>query len=263
MRGRLIVNADDWGRDPRTTDMTAACIAAGAVSSVSAMVFMEDSERAALLAREHGIDAGLHLNFTTPFSSPAAATRLRERQRATAAFLRSHRLAQIVFRPDLVRAFADIVAAQIDEYRRLYQREPARFDGHHHMHLCANVLLQRLLPSDTAVRRSFSFERGEKSCANRLYRRVVDGFLIRHHVVTDFFFSIAPWHPPDRLARVVRLSEQSVVELETHPADCGEYQFLMDGGLARTLGAEEISTRWDTQKPFRSAPTASGGIRPR
>jgi hypothetical protein len=32
------------------------------------MVFMEDSERAAARTREHGIEAGLHLNFTMPFS---------------------------------------------------------------------------------------------------------------------------------------------------------------------------------------------------
>ena len=35
---------------------------------VSAMVFMEDSERAASIARADAIDAGLHLNFTTAFS---------------------------------------------------------------------------------------------------------------------------------------------------------------------------------------------------
>ena len=241
--GRLIVNADDWGRDPRTTDMIAACVSAGAVSSVSAMVFMEDSERAAAVAQERAIDAGLHLNFTTPFSSSAAGTRLVEHQRATARFLRSHRLAQVVFHPGLVRSFSYVAAAQVDEFRRLYQREPARFDGHHHMHLCANVLVQRLLPSGTMVRRSFSFERGEKSYANRFYRRMVDRLLIRRrHQVTDFFYSIAPLHPPDRLERVVGLSKQSIVELETHPADRDEYRFLTEGGLARALGAARRST---------------------
>src|ERR1044071_8087146 len=67
--GLLIVNADDWGRDARTTDMIAACVSQHTGSSVSAMVFMEDSERAAAIARANGIDAGLHLNLTTPFTS--------------------------------------------------------------------------------------------------------------------------------------------------------------------------------------------------
>ena len=70
MPGFLIVNADDWGRDAETTDRIFECVVPGAVSSVSAMVFMQDSERAAGIAREHGIEAGLHLNFTTPFSAP-------------------------------------------------------------------------------------------------------------------------------------------------------------------------------------------------
>src|SRR6266480_4217678 len=68
--GVLIVNADDWGRDAETTARIAECVVPGGVSSVSAMVFMADSERAADTARERGIDAGLHVNFTTPFSAP-------------------------------------------------------------------------------------------------------------------------------------------------------------------------------------------------
>ena len=67
--GRLIVNADDWGRDQVTTDRTLDCFVCGALSSVSAMVFMEDSERAAAVALERGIDAGLHLNLSTRFTA--------------------------------------------------------------------------------------------------------------------------------------------------------------------------------------------------
>src|SRR2546426_10477618 len=47
--GLLIMNADDWGRDRQTTDRTFECVLRGTVSSVSAMVFMEDSERAATI----------------------------------------------------------------------------------------------------------------------------------------------------------------------------------------------------------------------
>src|SRR5215467_1795586 len=66
--GLLFVNADDWGRTRDTTDKTYDCIRRRSVSSVSAMVFMEDSERAAKLAQEHKIETGLHLNLTAPFS---------------------------------------------------------------------------------------------------------------------------------------------------------------------------------------------------
>ena len=42
-RATVIVNADDWGRDVATSDRTLDCMLHGAISSVSAMVFMEDS----------------------------------------------------------------------------------------------------------------------------------------------------------------------------------------------------------------------------
>ncbi|MGH9342549.1 MAG: hypothetical protein ACRD19_02125, partial [Terriglobia bacterium] len=50
----VIVNADDWGCDAFTTGRSLDCVLQGTVSSVSAMMFMEDSERAADLARSHG-----------------------------------------------------------------------------------------------------------------------------------------------------------------------------------------------------------------
>ena len=42
-----MINADDWGRDARTTDRILECFQHGVLSSASGMVFMEDSERAA------------------------------------------------------------------------------------------------------------------------------------------------------------------------------------------------------------------------
>src|SRR5437899_2189595 len=95
--GLLIVNADDWGRDAETTTRILDCARLRAVSAVSAMVFMKDSERAAMIARQQGIEAGLHLNLTTPFSAPGCPAPLLERQRTLARNLRRHRLAQVVF----------------------------------------------------------------------------------------------------------------------------------------------------------------------
>ncbi|MBZ5723509.1 MAG: ChbG/HpnK family deacetylase [Acidobacteriia bacterium] len=234
--GRLIVNADDWGRDRETTDRTVECIVRGAVSSVSAMMFMQDSERAAAIARERGIDAGLHLNFTTPFSAPGVPALLTRHQQRLAAYLRPHRFAQVVFHPALMRSFAYAVAAQRNEFVRLYGKEPDRLDGHHHMHLCANVLLGGLLPPGTVVRRNFSFWPGEKSSCNLLYRKVVDAALARRHRLTDFFFSLAPLHPPARLQRIFALARVSAVEVETHPVDRSEYRFLTGGEMAHRAG---------------------------
>ena len=240
--GVLIMNADDWGRTCNTTDRTLECIWSKSVSSVSAMVFMGDSERAAKIAREHAIEAGLHLNFTTPFSAGNCPPRLRECQQKIARNLLRHRLAQVMFHPGLIHAFEYVVAAQIEEYHRLYGATPSRLDGHHHMHLCANVLFQGLLPANTIVRRSFYFEASEKSLWNRLYRWSVDRVLARRHRLADYFFSLAPLKPEDRLRRILSLSREHVVEVEAHPVNQDEYHFLTEGGIFRLAGDIRIAS---------------------
>lgn len=240
-KGILIVNADDWGRNHETTERISECILRGAVSSVSAMVFMEDSERAATVAQERGIDAGLHLNLTTTFSAAQCPASLVQRQQEMAKYLLRRRLAQAMFHPGLIPSFKYVVSAQLDEFFRLYGRLPDRIDGHHHMHLCANVLFAKLLPAGTVVRRNFSFQPGEKSLYNRLYRKVVDRMLARRHRLTDFFFSLPPLHPAERLQRIFSLARQFVVELETHPVNPEEYRFLAGGEIFRWIGDVPIA----------------------
>jgi YdjC-like protein len=236
-RGALIVNADDWGRNCETTDRTLDCVRRRSISSVSAMVFMEDSERAAAIACEHEIDSGLHLNFTSQFSASGTSSKLSDHQRRLSKYLLQHRFCQTIFQPGLIRSFEYVVRAQRDEFARLYGKEPERIDGHHHMHLCANVLLGRLLPSGTIIRRNFSFLPGEKSFANRCYRQTIDWVLARRHRLTDFFFSIQPLSRTSRLQRIFDLSRRYVVEVETHPQDPAEHMFLAGDGF-RNLAAD-------------------------
>jgi glycosyltransferase involved in cell wall biosynthesis len=251
--GLLIVNADDWGRDTENTERALDCVLCGAVSSVSAMVFMEDSERAATIARERGIDAGLHLNFTSRFSGRGTPTRLIEHQQRLCRFLRWHRLAPVVFHPRLASSFQYIVSAQLDEFRRIYGEQPNRIDGHHHMHLCANVVFGNLMPSGTVVRRNFSFWPGEKGICNRMYRRLVDSILQRRHQLSDFFFVLPPPEPPDRLQRIFSLARQFVVEVETHPVNPKEYRFLMEGEIFRSAGDLQIARRYALPKTGRGS----------
>jgi hypothetical protein len=250
-RGLLVVNADDWGLDSATSRMILDCIGAGSVSAVSAMVFMEDSQRAAATAIERGIDAGLHLNLTTPFTEPRCGSTLLQRQAPLARYLRSHRLASVMFHPGLRGDFEYVVRAQLDEYRRLYGRDPDRIDGHHHMHLCANVVGQRLLPRGTLVRRNFSFGKTEKSPANRWYRRALDGVLGRRHRLNDYLFSIRPMESA-RLTRICALATSGVVELETHPADPVEYRFLMDERIREIAAGVRVG-------PFSALPANASG----
>ena len=225
-------------KSKRPTVFSIVCLR-GAVSSASAMVFMEDSERAAAIARDRKVDAGLHLNFTTPFSAPCLTSR-----RAPPAggwFSVANRLSQVVYHPGLATSFKYVAAAQLEEFSRLYGAEAARIDGHHHMHLCANVLLGGLLPSGTIARRNFSFQPGEKSALNRLYRAISDRILARRHQLTDFFFSLPPFDPPHRLQMIFRVARRSVVELETHPINPEEYRFLTRGEILAQAADTQIA----------------------
>jgi len=225
--GVLIINADDWGLDRETTDRIFECAVRRRISSVSAMVFMEDSERAADIGREAGIDAGLHVNLSTPFSAKNCSARLMERQREIIGWIQRYHFSRALFHPGLRRQFEYVVIAQLEEFQRRYGVPATRIDGHHHMHLCPNVVLTGLLPAGVRVRRNFSFRPGEKSALNRLYRSIVDRILARRHVLTDFFFSLPPIQPEGRLQHIVSLARTGLVEVETHPAVMEEYKFLM------------------------------------
>jgi hypothetical protein len=241
--GYLVVNADDWGQDRETTDRTFDCVRCGTVSAVSAMVFMEDSERAAQISQDHRVDTGLHLNLTAPFVSGLCSARLVEHQCKIASYLRRHPLARVLFHPGLAISFEYSVKSQLDEYGRLFSHPPGRVDGHHHMHLCSNIQRAQLLPSGTLVRRNFSFQPGEKSLINRLYRKHIDDKLSRRHRLMDYLYALPPLESM-RLQRVIDLARNHSVELETHPINPVEYNFLTQGGIARELGTTLIATRF-------------------
>jgi glycosyltransferase involved in cell wall biosynthesis/predicted glycoside hydrolase/deacetylase ChbG (UPF0249 family) len=228
----VILNADDWGWNVEATNRILECIRRESVSSVSAMVFMEASERAAALAREFNVDAGLHLNFTTPFSGRLVPPPLLEHQARITSFLRSHRYSPILFEPTLMNSFDYVVRRQYEEYERNYGAAPHRIDGHHHMHLCTNVLLQGLLTPGVIVRRNLSFAQGEKRRVNRWFRSVEDALLARRHRTTDYFFDLLPLDI-GRMKGICELARHHNVEIETHPARADEHRFLVNGGLAR------------------------------
>src|SRR5690349_18261328 len=107
--GALILNADDFGKDRNTTACILDCFHRSALSSTSAMVFMEDSERAAALALDLGIDIGLHLNLTESFSRRGVPDRLREHHERVAFRLRKHRLGQVIYDPRLSKSVDYVV----------------------------------------------------------------------------------------------------------------------------------------------------------
>src|SRR5437899_7002514 len=153
----LIINADDWGRSVAETDAALRCYKEARITSASAMVFMEDSERAAELAKENDLDVGLHLNFTEPFTGGNYLTEVREHHERTSRYLIGNKYNQLVYNPFLRSAFSYSYEAQSEEFARLFGKLPSHIDGHHHMHLCANLLFSDLIPAGTKLRRNFSF----------------------------------------------------------------------------------------------------------
>ncbi len=93
----IIVNADDWGRSRKETDASHECYREGSITSVTAMVFMSDSMRAAEISRGLQIPTGLHVNFSEPFSEQHGNSNLAEQQRRLVRFLKYRRYSTILF----------------------------------------------------------------------------------------------------------------------------------------------------------------------
>jgi predicted glycoside hydrolase/deacetylase ChbG (UPF0249 family) len=238
----LIINADDLGRSIEETDAALRCFNAGRITSGSFMVLMPDSERAARLVREANLDVGLHLNFTEPFTAANCSPGLIDAQRRVARFLRRNRYAQLLYNPFLRKQFAESYRRQVAEFVRLFGEPPSHLDGHHHMHLCANVLFGRFVPVSAKMRRNFSFWPGEKSWLNRLYRRTVDGWLARRYCLTEFFFDLTFSLQHHHLDRALALAGTRSVELMTHPSLKFECEFLMSDAFLPMLRGLDIGS---------------------
>jgi predicted glycoside hydrolase/deacetylase ChbG (UPF0249 family) len=231
----LIINADDWGRDPAATNTTLACYRAGRISTASAMVFMLDSQRAAELADSAGLEPGLHINFTQDFDGPGCPPEIRAAQSRLRRFLRTSKYALLLYNPFLSRDFRLVFEAQLHEFERMYGRAPSHFDGHQHMHLATNMLVQQIIPAGQRVRRSFSFGVHEKSWVNRLYRRAVDRRLASNYRLTDFFFALSSHLDSGKLEKVVTIARSKSVELMTHAWNSAEYERLMSKEFLQLL----------------------------
>ncbi len=236
----LIITADDYGETNQATDRILECFRSGSLTSASAMVCMADSARAARLARGSELEIGLHLNLTEAFTAPGVAQDVRRHHARVARYLNSHRFAEAVFNPFLAGAFRTLVTAQLVEFERLYGRPPAFVNGHHHMHLCANVLGQSLLPRQSRLRAPFTFRAGEKSRVNRCYRSLVARHLRKRFITPDCLYSIEPVADTDRLRSIAREALDRNVELEVHPENVEQKQFLLSKSFQSLLEGVQL-----------------------
>jgi len=223
----LIINADDFGRSRLATDRILSCFKQDRVTSTSAMVFMEDSQRAAALAKEYNLDVGLHFNFTQELTQPAPESLLFDYHTRVRKYLTANGYNFLIYNPAIFKQVEYVYKAQIEEFERLYGASPSHIDGHHHMHLCANLLIGNLIPKGRKVRRNFTFARGEKSFPNRMYRAAIDKWLSKRYIITDYLFSLPELIKSGRLAQALDLAKNSCVEFEAHPELNGDFEWLM------------------------------------
>jgi predicted glycoside hydrolase/deacetylase ChbG (UPF0249 family) len=236
----LIITADDYGKTRRATDNTLKCFMNKRITSASAMVFMEDSERAASLAFGTSWEVGLHLNFTLPFSACHIPSRLREHQNRIILYLTKRKVSQVIYSPFLADSFNLVFQSQQEEFMRLYDRFPDHYSGHHHMHLCTNVLASKMLPSRARVRRTFTFGPGEKNPLNRLYRFILDIYVSNRFISTDCFFSIESVQNNERLRGIVNRAIKENVEIEVHPENTEEIEFLLSDRYQNVVNSVHI-----------------------
>lgn len=233
--GLLIINADDWGAHAATTDAILRCFAAGAVTSASAMVFMEDSVRAARLAGREALSVGLHLNLTQPFADPATSPAVRERQLRLTARFRRTRLMRCLYDPSIRAAVDRCVADQLDGFRALYEEGPTHLDGHQQVHVCPNVLLSRAARGVKRARTTHSWFGRSPLAAARAVRRAAIGRLFR---TPDDLFALSAIHPAlggAGLERVLALARTRAVEIMVHPARPEELEVLLSPRWRRML----------------------------
>lgn len=241
-----IVNADDWGYDDGSTDRALECLLAGRITSVSALVLMAASARAARLAHEHAVmPVGLHLNLTEPYDGTSAPPSVCERQMRVARYFAVHRSLRWVYNPLLRAAVRDVVKDQLAAFYAVYGRAPDHLDSHHHAHISPNVLLDGDLPFGVPLRRSFTFLPGEKSLLNRTVRHAMSAFIERGHPTTDYFFDIATL---SAFARIDDLASYTV-ELMTHPARARDYRLLMSEEWAGLIARLRLGTFAELEWP--------------
>jgi chitin disaccharide deacetylase len=241
--GLLIINADDWGYDTSTTQAIHECFRAGSVTSVSAMVHMSDSARAAQLAASGREPAGLHLNLTEAFTDPACPERVRMRQQRLVRHFAGPRWRMWGFSPTLFTQVEECIADQLEAFRDLYGREPTHIDGHEHVHQSLGVMFARSLPSGTNMRPSFTFMPGEKSIFNRLGRRFVNRLMRVRFRSPRYLFDLREIHPAlggAGLERKLDLSHSHAVEVMTHPAHLDEHEILLSESWASLLRGRRL-----------------------
>ncbi len=237
----FIVNADDFGKDRKTSDAILACFRNGMITHATVMVNMADCERAMRQALvEHGmIDyIGLHLNLTEgrPLTDLICSCPLfcdADGFFNRGAYRRNLQKRLRLSREERVAVEYEVLA-QARRFFDLGGRLP-HADSHHHVHFDWSIacvilpILKRL--GFCSVRIGYNIGVG-RSMLVRIYRGVLNRFIIGNNMArSQYFGSHASFlHEARRLER-----ENACVEIMVHPV-------LVDGVIRDGMDGEAMST---------------------
>lgn len=223
----LIINADDWGMDKQTTDNILACFKNDRITSTTAMMFMEDTDRSAEFAKSHNISVGLHLNFTEAFTGIIKNDKLNSVHNRLCTYFRVNKFNQMLYNYRIVREIDYSFNSQYEEYFRIYQKTPTHIDGHHHMHLASSVIFSNIITKGLKLRKKFAIDDNRVSFINRLYSYVVNRYLNKHYVCTEYFYGVSHDTNETFLNFIVNKAQTYNVEIMTHPGIFQDYNYLL------------------------------------
>jgi predicted glycoside hydrolase/deacetylase ChbG (UPF0249 family) len=235
----LIVNADDFGWNRDATDLTLGCFEAGQITSTTALVNMEDSERAAERGREGGFPIGLHLNLTDPFTGTGVAAGERERQAAACRIFGGGglRLRSWTYDPRIARLVEDAIRDQLERFRALYGTEPTHVDGHNHVQVCPNVVRAKALDGFKLRNALWAWPSDDGIIAHaRAARRWLTA---RRHLTPRWFYDVSELHELPREQADARLgrARESAVEVMCHPGFDHELEALRDPSWSERIAS--------------------------
>jgi predicted glycoside hydrolase/deacetylase ChbG (UPF0249 family) len=225
----LIVNADDFGANERTSDPVVELFGERVLSSTSALVRMRDTARAASLAGEHGIPVGLHLNLTLPFAEESIPRPARERQRRLTEIFGSESWRGGGREGPPSQLLADVIDDQLECFREIFG-EPTHLDGHHHVHTHPAVLEH--LPAELPIRPILTVpsRAGERRSMRerRLHRRFQG---------PELCFALEDVHPSLGGAGLAALehARRQPLEVMTHPRQEREREALLSADWREAL----------------------------
>ncbi len=220
------------------------------------MVFMADSERAATVARAHGLPAGLHLNFTQLYDGADVPRAVADRQARVVRFMAGRRRRRVGLAPHLLRTVRAAVDDQLERFRELYGGEPTHLDGHNHVHLNPTVLT--LLPDAYPLRPAYDPITARP--ALRAIRRARNRMLKRRHPTADHFFPLTSIHPElggRGLEPVLALALERSVEVMVHPAEDRVFAVLRSPEWHKKLAEPRLGTYRDLVSQRQAAPVSN------